>query len=291
MSASKRDCPWKIVVKAGHAAFRSLFGIGKNYADSSDFYCEVQPGELRFFFASYSAAFLFVVYCKRKSLDISFQDERKPGVTRNLDEVLRREKDYALMEKKVPEARTYPMRLELAGYYADDAADFLRRYRVTFYSKDFDFQGVKSRRAKAYVDLRMALEATLKAAISLRSPFALSGKPLVDKVRSYSHRIDKLTRDALKGIRVDARYLTAMEKCDIAPVDLRYQFDAMTFRTPDDRTYYETIGSDAWLETLERFIDIGVKRLKAALGRRSKIISGTVLMAELDRPSDYPNHK
>jgi hypothetical protein len=43
------------------------------------------------------------------------------------------------MVKKTPEARTYPMRLELAGFYSEDAADFLRRYRVTFYSGEIDF--------------------------------------------------------------------------------------------------------------------------------------------------------
>ena len=60
------------------------------------------------------------------------------------------------------------MRLELAGNYADDAADFFHRYRVTFYSEEVDYQGIKSRRAKAYVDLRMALEALLKATLCLR---------------------------------------------------------------------------------------------------------------------------
>jgi len=64
--------------------------------------------------------------------------------------------------RRKPEMRTYPMRIELAGYYCQDATDFLGRYRLTFYSDQMDFQGVKSRRVKAYVDLRMALEALLK---------------------------------------------------------------------------------------------------------------------------------
>jgi len=179
------------------------------------------------------------------------------------------------------------MRVELAGYYANDAADFLRRYRVTFYSEEVDFQGVKSRRAKAYVDLRMALEALLKATLCLRAPYALAGKPLVSKIRGYSHDIDRLRADALKNVRVDPVYVAAISKCTIAPVDLRYQFDAMNFRCPDDRNYYDTIGSNVWLKTIEEFVETGTKRLRAALNRRSKIVPGSIAIQELNRPSDY----
>jgi hypothetical protein len=84
----------------------------------------------------------------------------------------------------------------------------------------------------------MALEALLKATLCLRVPYSLAGKPLVSKIRSYSHNIDRLTTDALKGIRLDALYATAISKSGIAPVDLRYQFDAMNFRIPDDKNYY-----------------------------------------------------
>jgi hypothetical protein len=196
-------------------------------------------------------------------------------------------KDESFFLKKTPESRTYPMRLELAGFYSEDAADFLRRYRFTFYSDEVDFQGVKSRRAKAYVDLRMALESMLKATVCLRSPYGLAGKSLVSKIRGYFHHIDWLIRDALKGIRVDPRYITAITKCEVAPVDLRYQFDAMNFRIPDDKNYYETIGSNAWLETIEKFVEAGTERLRTALSRRSKIVPGKIAMQELSRPSDY----
>jgi hypothetical protein len=198
-------------------------------------------------------------------------------------------KDELLMLKNFPEMRTYPMRLELAGYYSDDAVDFFHRYQVTFYSEEFDFQSIKSRRSKAYVDLRMSLEALLKAALCLRAPYSLAGKPLVSKMRAYSHDIGRLAGDALKGFRVDRLYLTAIYKCAVAPVDLRYQFDAMNFRSPDDKNYYDTIGSSVWLKTIEEFIEMGTKRLRAALDRRSKIVAGSVAVQELNRPSDYPS--
>ncbi len=194
-----------------------------------------------------------------------------------------------LMVKQAPETRTYPMRLELAGYYSDDASDFFQRYRLTFYSDQMDFQGVKSRRIKAYVDLRMALEALLKAVVCLRAQRSLAGKPLVRMVRDYSHDVGRLKEDALKGVDLDARYSEAIDGCRIAPVDLRYQFDAMIFREPDEGPYNETIGSDVWLRTLEEFVGTGLTRLRASIGRRSKIVSAQIVAQEAkDRPSDYP---
>ncbi len=87
-------------------------------------------------------------------------------------------KNNFLMVRDTPETRAYPMRVELAGFYAEDAFDFYSRYRFTFYSGQVDFQGVKSRRSKAYVDLRMAVESLLKSVVCLRSPRGLAGKGL-----------------------------------------------------------------------------------------------------------------
>lgn len=65
------------------------------------------------------------------------------------------------------------------------------------------------------------------------------------------------------------------------------QFDTMNFRSPDDRNYYETIGSNAWLKTFENFVEEGLKRLQPALSRRSKVVSGKIAMQELKRPRGY----
>jgi len=140
-----------------------------------------------------------------------------------------------------------------------------------------------------YVDLRMALEALLKATLCLRSPYSLAGKPLVKAIRAYSHDIEKLRKDALRGIKLDTARAAAISKCNIAPVDLRYQFDAMNFRVPNDQAYYETIGSAAWLTTIEEIVRVGLTRLRSALGRRSKIVTGRIAIQELKRPSDYPS--
>jgi hypothetical protein len=295
LTGSPRVCPWVVITKAGLTAFRSLYGVARLYKGNSDMWCDVQPGELRFHFAAYDSAFPFVAYCLKRKFETTFRDDRKLGVLQNLDafrNLPRPQKDKFLMVQTTPEMRTYPTRIELAGYYSEDAADFFRRYHMTYYSEETDFRGVKSRLAKTYVDLRMALEALLKATICLRGPYALAGKPLVDRIRGYSHNIDRLTADALKGVRVDQRYITAISKCSIAPVDLRYQFDAMNFRVPDDRNYYDTIGSSVWIKTIEEFVETGARRLRTALGRRSRIVPGSVAIQELrNRPSDYPRVK
>jgi hypothetical protein len=286
-----RQCHWVVTIKANVTAFRPLYGLARNYADATDRWCEVQPGELQFHFAAFDVARTIAELCLRKGLDITLRDKRKSGEVENLDSLrdeLRQPRDDALMMKTFAETRIFPMRLELAGNYSDDAADFLHRYRVTFYSQEVDYQGIKSRRAKAYVDLRMALEALLKATLCLRSPYSLAGKPLVKAIRRYSHDIDQLRQDALKGIKLNDKQVVAIAKCNIAPVDLRYQFDAMNFRVPNDKNYYETIGSDDWLKTIEEFVQVGLKRLRTVLGRRSKVVTGRIAIQELKRPSDYP---
>ncbi|MHC2842816.1 hypothetical protein [Bradyrhizobium diazoefficiens] len=289
--AKPRQCPWLVSAKADTAAFRRLYGVARHYAGASDRWCEVQPGELQFHFAEADVARTFARFCLRKGFDISLRDKRKSGEQESLDPLrkeIRQPRDAALMMKTFPEKRTFPMRLELAGNYSDDAVDFLHRYRVTFYSQEVDYQGIKSRRAKAYVDLRMALEALLKAILCLRSPYSLAGKPLVDSIRRYSHDIDRLKRAAFRGIKLNEGQAMAIAKCNVAPVDLRYQFDAMNFRVPNDKNYYDTIGSSAWLKTIEEFVQVGLKRLRLALGRRSKVVTGRVAIQELKRPSDYP---
>ena len=287
-----RQCPWIVTTKRDVAAFKRLYGVARHYAGISDRWCEVLPGELQFHFAEFDVSRAFARFCLKKGFDITLRDKRKSGHVENLD-ALRAEiqppKDDAMMMKRFPERRTYPMRLELAGNYADDAADFFHRYRVTFYSEEVDYQGIKSRRAKAYVDLRMALEALLKATLCLRSPYSSAGKPLVTKIRKYSHDIDQLRKDALKGIKLSDAQATAISKCNIAPVDLRYQFDAMNFRVPNDKNYYDTIGSTSWLKTIEDFVQVGLRRLRSALGRRSKIVTGKIAIQELKRSSDYPS--
>lgn len=198
------------------------------------------------------------------------------------------ELDDFLMVQYEPETRRYPTRIELAGFYSQDAADFFKRYKLAFDSEVLDFQSIKSRRAKAYVDLRMAFEALLKSVVCLRSPRNLSGKPLVDSVVAYGHRIDRLRGAALRDINIADEYLEILLKCDSAPVGLRYNFDAMNFRVPDDGLYYETIGSDAWLKSLEDLFEVSMKRLSLALSRRSKIIPGKIALQErLNRPRDF----
>ncbi len=158
--------------------------------------------------------------------------------------------------------RTHPTRIELARYYCEDAQDFLVRFRALFYARQKDFQAIKSRRAKAYLDLRLSIEALLKGMICLRASRRLCGRPLISTINRYRHNLSLLIRKALKGLRIDAKYRVALRKCGLAPVGLRHSFDAMSFRPPDGRHYAQTVGSTVWLQLLEEFAERGIVRLK-----------------------------
>jgi hypothetical protein len=55
--------------------------------------------------------------------------------------------------------------LELADAYWRDAKDYVQRYQFTIKMEERDNWSIKSRRVKAYIDLRLAIETILKARI------------------------------------------------------------------------------------------------------------------------------
>jgi hypothetical protein len=177
--------------------------------------------------------------------------------------------------------RPDPDRLRLAHYYWEDARDYLKRYRVLFHNAEFDFQGIKSRRVKCYIDLRMALEAILKAGLCLKSKWSDGGEPLIKRIKGYSHNIGKLQAEALKGFKIDKAVLDAIARCDTAEIVLRYQVEAAAFREGDDRDYYATIGSDKWLDTIEAFVGDAATQIGKRLNKFSKPVDARTLIAKI----------
>lgn len=178
--------------------------------------------------------------------------------------------------------RSRPTRLDVAGWFAKDAADYLARFRCCFYSEKYDFQSVKSRRLKTFVDLRGAVEALMKAFIALRQPYLLGGKPLVAKVEGYGHRLDVLFVEVQKLWRLqDApRVSKLIDDCTRLPIGLRYTLDAMDLLQAHEDLYYSTVGSEAWMSDLELAISTGRDRLQRILDRRSRIVSGSDIKLE-----------
>jgi hypothetical protein len=171
----------------------------------------------------------------------------------------------------------------VAARFADDARDYLARFQCTFYSVRFEFQVVKSRRAKTYTDLRLAVEALLKAFVALRQPYSSGGKKLVSSIERGGHKLLPLSERAsnLWKISISGDLLGLLRDCDELPIGLRYTLDAWDFREVREDIYYRTIGSDAWMKRLEVEVAATSKRLDQILGRRSRVLSGKELFAQM----------
>jgi len=73
-------------------------------------------------------------------------------------------------------------------------------------------------------------------------------------------------------------------KMDGLPVGLRYRLDTWDFRGNREEYYYDTIGSDDWLnrnlEALSKLIDFANENLKP----HSRIVGSSELLAEMLEP-------
>ena len=177
----------------------------------------------------------------------------------------------------------YPTRNDVAGWFVTDAYDYLARFRCSFYSGRVDFQGIKSRRLKAFVDLRLAVEAILKGFIALRQPIRSTGKVLVHAVEGHSHRLSSAWVEVTKLWRFNKIELLSslIADCDQLPLSLRYTLDARDFLAGREELYYQTVGSDKWMQVLEQTSLHASDRLNKILGRQSRIVSATDISARL----------
>lgn len=171
--------------------------------------------------------------------------------------------------------RGSPNRLDVAGRFATDAADYLARFRCSYYSDDFDFQSIKSRRFKAFGDLRISIEATLKGFIALRQPYSAGGKNLVHLVEKFGHKLERLMTEMVRlwRCRIDEGVRQKISQCEKLPVGLRYSLDALDYLEAHEDLYYETIGSDQWMKQVEILAEESRKCLQDKLSRRAKVIA------------------
>lgn len=189
---------------------------------------------------------------------------------------------------------TKPNHVDVADHYYKDAVDFLNRFILCWNDERYDFQAVKSKRFKEFIDLRMALECALKSICSYKIHHAINGKELVDRMRRYSHYIERSASDISHLLGEDmSRWLNEIANlCDTTlPVDIRYRFDAFDFRRNDEEIYYKTIGDDRWLITLYERTEELTKYIGSEISKESRIISGAELrdlvIAEITAYSPY----
>jgi hypothetical protein len=169
--------------------------------------------------------------------------------------------------------------LELADAYWRDAAEYLLRYRTIFHMPDRDNQGIKSRRVKAYIDLRTATETILKSRFCLRIETDQKRSAILDDLRKLRHNIIELVKASV--LTPSNEVAEVLSKCDLAPIFWRYEAESRQAREEDDRHYYATVGSDQWLAKLEEFVDAEVGDMDKRLKAFSRIVSGAQLSAEI----------
>jgi hypothetical protein len=138
--------------------------------------------------------------------------------------------------------------IEVANDFFHDAEDLLHRYRLTVEH----FYAIKSKRMKLFLDLRMAAECILKANAAYFFTDTAPREDVIRRVEAYRHDIRRMADDVKSKVTADAwqRFSPFVEQLSALPVSLRYRLDGADFREVNERFYYDTVGSDPWLDAL-----------------------------------------
>lgn len=173
--------------------------------------------------------------------------------------------------------------VEVANDFFHDCLDFLHRYTLTGDA----FYAIKSKRLKLFLDLRMAAECVLKAVAAYHLAPDTSREAAIHYVERFSHKIAKLAVDTKARLEPEpwASLEPFIEKLDALPVGLRYRLDGSDFRELNEEFYYETVGSDEWLDQLYSAVKLVADSLNAKLQSHSRVISGTELLKEILKPA------
>jgi hypothetical protein len=172
---------------------------------------------------------------------------------------------YAMLKSSIASDSMY-----IAGNFYTDAEDLLNRYSA-YFERHF---GIKSRRFKSFVDLRMALESLLKSVCALYGDHARDRKDVVRDVESYGHSIPKLLRAAEVSISPSLvkELRPFVKQIDDLPIGLRYALDGYDFLSAKHELYYATIGDDSWMYSLHALLSRLSKEVSDELAKHSGIV-------------------
>jgi hypothetical protein len=181
---------------------------------------------------------------------------------------------------------TRPTHVHVASHFFNDSRDFINRFEICWSSESPAFYAIKSTRMKLFIDLRMAMESSLKAIVTFFNHSNIAGEILVKKIESYRHNIEKLVMNTSQFIPIELQeeVTTLCNSLNNLPVGLRYKLDAMDFHRYKEELYYKTIGCDHWMEKTAETI----KKLNIFIGSRlsneSRIWGSSELMQEILEP-------
>jgi hypothetical protein len=171
--------------------------------------------------------------------------------------------------------------VEIANDFFHDAEDLLHRYRLTVEH----FTAIKSKRMKLFLDLRMGAECILKAYAAY---FLMEGTlraEVIHRVEGYKHNIPRMADDVKSKAPAGEwqRFEPFVEQLSTLPVSLRYRLDGNDFREMNEEFYYDTVGSDLWLDSLHGATQGLKNALNPHLVSHSRTVSSAV-WEELKKP-------
>lgn len=172
-----------------------------------------------------------------------------------------------------------PNNIDVANDFYHDSVDLLDKYKACYFNEKIDFQAVKSKRMKCFIDLRMAVESALKSYAAYYLHSGLHGEQLVRRIERYKHHVEKIYVECAEYLPIDQQNLCKNYCLQLKelPVGLRYRLDGMDFLNARKRLYYQTIGNECWLHGLEMLVDALVKTIGQTLSAHSQIIDGSSL--------------
>lgn len=157
----------------------------------------------------------------------------------------------------------------------NDATDLLTRYRLTTKY----FSGIKSRRVKLFIDLRLAYECILKAHLAYFDEESSDRKSLIRKVESFRHDVGKLLGHIIPCLseHLVQRGQLLNKELALLPISLRYYLDVCDFLEAKNDHYYATIGKDSWMEGFAEFVRVLIDQMDKKLQSHSRIVGGDEL--------------
>lgn len=159
----------------------------------------------------------------------------------------------------------------MADDFFTDGVDLIERY--TCYFDQYD--GIKSRRLKSFIDLRMALESLLKSAHALHGDQGRNRKVVIREVESFRHDILSLANAVRPYIPGELRseLWPFAERMKELPVGLRYALDGYDFIYAREELYYQTIGNDHWMDSFHKAICNLKDEIDKELSKHSGVVS------------------
>lgn len=172
--------------------------------------------------------------------------------------------------------------IEVANDFFHDAEDLLHRYRLTVEH----FYAIKSKRMKLFLDLRMGAECVLKAYAAYFLMKDVPRAEVILRVEAYKHNLLRMADDVKSRVPANVwqRFEPFVDQLSALPMGLRYRLDGADFREMNEEFYYDTVGSDFWLDSLHDAIRDLTNALNLHLFYHSRILSGADLLQELKKP-------